>query len=268
MTSSLKLIEVEAREIFAKTKIPEASYVVNQYVGCGHSCLYCYAKFMCRWKRYGEWGSWVEAKVNAPELIKNRYVHGVVYMSSVSDPYQPIERELKLTRRVLENMDENICLRILTKSNLILRDIDVLMKFKHLEVGLTVNGFNEEIKKVFEPNSPRHEDRVKALKELSRRGLKTYAFISPAIPHLVDVTFLVQQLKDIVDFFIVEPLNIKLCGKRFFKALKELAPNSFNSINSLDKYLSYHRKLRRELQELKVKAMLVAHYPRLCVYKL
>ena len=254
-----------------RSKVDYASVLemfgLTPYFGCSHGCRYCYNRVL----RRVSYDKWLQARprcLSGLEAEVARLRPKKVFLSFGTDPYQPIEKELKLTRRVLENMNEDICLRILTKSNLILRDIDVFMKFKHLEVGLTVNGFNEEIKKVFEPNSPRHEDRVKALKELSRRGLKTYAFISPAIPHLVDVAFLVQQLKDIVDFFIVEPLNIKLCGKRFFKALKELAPNSFNSINSLDKYLSYHRKLRRELQELKVKAMLVAHYPRLCVYKL
>ena len=263
-----KLVKVEAKEIFTKTRIPGASYVLNQYIGCGHACLYCYAKFMCRWKRYGDWGSWIEAKVNAPELVRDKHVHGMVYMSSVSDPYQPIEKELKLTKRVLKNMNKDIYLRILTKSNLLLRDIDVLAQFRHLEVGLTLNGFDGKLKRVFEPYSPGHEDRVKALEKLSSEGLKTYAFISPAIPHLVDVTALIKQLKDLVNFFIVEPLNIKLCGHCFLKALEELAPESFKAINSLDKYLSYHKQLRRELEEFKVKTMLVAHYPRLCVHEL
>lgn len=100
-----KLIKVEAKEIFTKTKLPGCDWVINQYVGCQHACLYCYAKFISRWRpgNYGKWGSWVEAKMNTPELVKGRYVNGWVYMSSISDPYQPIEKDLKLTRKTKES---------------------------------------------------------------------------------------------------------------------------------------------------------------------
>ena len=82
----MKVVRRAAKCIFTKTKIPGASYVINQYVGCEHACVYCYAKFMCRWKSYGAWGSWVEAKVNAPTLIKGKYVRGRVYKKSLRKP--------------------------------------------------------------------------------------------------------------------------------------------------------------------------------------
>ncbi len=81
----MKVIEVKAKKLFVRSGIPGAKWVINQYVGCGHTCLYCYAKFICRWKRYGRWGSWVEVKTNAPELAR-RYVDGWVVVSTVSDP--------------------------------------------------------------------------------------------------------------------------------------------------------------------------------------
>jgi len=180
-----KIIKTQAKEIFTKTKLPGCDWVINQYVGCGHNCSYCYARFMGRWKGYGEWGSWVEAKVNAPALVKNRYVPGKVFISSVSDAYQPVEKELKLTRKVLENMDKNIALSILTKSDLVLRDIDVLKQFKKVEVGFTINSFTDNEKALFEPDSPTNEERIEAMKILKKNGIKTYAFISPIIPGLI-----------------------------------------------------------------------------------
>jgi len=81
----------------------------------------------CKWKPYGEWGSWVEIKENAPELAR-KHVKGSVVMSSISDPYQPLEGKLKLTRRVLRYMDKRNELSILTKSPLILRDVDIYLK--------------------------------------------------------------------------------------------------------------------------------------------
>ena len=89
-----KIIKTQVKEIFTKTKLPGCDWVINQYVGCGHNCSYCYARFISRWKGYGEWGSWIEVKVNAPELVKSKFVKGKVFMSSVSDAYQPIEKEI------------------------------------------------------------------------------------------------------------------------------------------------------------------------------
>ncbi len=63
----MKVIKIKAKEIFTKTKLPGADYVINQYVGCEHNCSYCYAKFISRWKKHGKWGDWVEIKTNAPD---------------------------------------------------------------------------------------------------------------------------------------------------------------------------------------------------------
>ena len=100
----MKIIEIKAKRAFTPTRIPGADYVINQYIGCQHACKYCYAKFMCKWYNYGKWGRWIVVKENLPELVKNESVKEEVYMSSVSDPYQPVEKEIKLTRRVLENI--------------------------------------------------------------------------------------------------------------------------------------------------------------------
>lgn len=143
-----KIIKINAKSIFTKTKTPSAKYVINQYIGCEYACTYCYAKFMCRWKNHGKWGDWVEAKINAPELAK-KIVNGKVIMSSVSDPYQPAEKELQLTRRILQSMDKRTELSILTKSDLITRDIDLLKQFKKIEVGLTINTFEGNTKDLF-----------------------------------------------------------------------------------------------------------------------
>jgi DNA repair photolyase len=101
-----RIIRIKAKRAFTPTKIPGADYVINQYVGCQNACRYCYAKFMGRFYPYGEWGRWVVVKENLPELVRRERIKGTVYMSSVSDPYQPIEKELLLTRRILQNMDK------------------------------------------------------------------------------------------------------------------------------------------------------------------
>lgn len=83
---------LKTEKAFYPSKLPGADYVINQYIGCQHACKYCYAKFVSRWYNYGLWGKWVVVKENMPELVKDKFVEGIVYMSSISDAYQPIEQ--------------------------------------------------------------------------------------------------------------------------------------------------------------------------------
>ena len=166
----MKIVKAKAKRAFTPTKIPGADYVINQYIGCEHACLYCYAKFVCRWYNYGKWGKWIVIKENLPELVKKeKNVKGKVYMSSISDPYQPIEKKVKLTRKILKNMNKKIKLDILTKSDLVLRDIDVFKEFEDIEVGLTINDF-DKLKEI-EPFSPSNKKRINALKKLHENAI-------------------------------------------------------------------------------------------------
>jgi len=259
----MKIIEVKAKEIFAKTKLPGCDYVINQYVGCQHACKYCYAKFISRWKNYGKWGSWVEVKVNAPELVRDKYVDGIVYMSSISDPYQPIEEKLNLTRRILENMDKRIVLAILTKSKLVTRDIDVFKNFKDLEVGLTINDFDGKLKNEIEPFSSKNSERMDALLSLKNEKIKNYAFISPVIPKLTDVKTIIKETKNYVDSYWVEVINLRAAGREFVDWLKENYPESYEIMVKKDLREKFIEELRETLRDsgCKINA-LVVHHPK------
>ena len=250
----IKIFKIKAKSIFTRTKIPGAKWVINQYVGCSHSCLYCYAKFMCRWRpeNYGKWGGWVEAKINAPELVKEKYVDGWVYMSSVSDSYQPIEKKLKLTREVLKNLDKRIKLSILTKSDLVLRDVDIFKKFENIEVGLTINSFDGPLKKIFEPFSTTNEKRIKALKILKENKIKTYTFISPIIPGLIDLKEIIKKTKNFTDFYWFEIINIQLAGEEFIKVLKKEFPKSFEIIKDKRKFDKFIKECKGIIDSEKI----------------
>ncbi len=237
----MKYIRTRAKTIFRKTKIPGADYVVNQYVGCEHNCTYCYARFMCKWKKHGSWGSWVEIKENAPELVKTR-INGTVYMSSVSDPYQPIEKKEYLTQRVLLSMDKNTSLSILTKSELVTRDTDIFRAFKNIEVGLTINFLPKE----FEIQN--QEKRINALKLLNEHGIKNYCFISPVIPELVDVTEIIKETMAFTDAYWIEMLNLKAAGLAK-TILEEKYPESLKQIKNPDIFI---QKLIKELKSLNI----------------
>lgn len=264
----IKIIKIKAKKAFTPTKIPGAAYVINQYVGCQHACKYCYAKFMCKWYNYGKWGTWIVVKENLPELVKKENVKGEVYMSSVSDPYQPIEKKLELTRNVLKNMDKNIKLRILTKSDLVLRDIDVFKEFKDMEVGLTINGFDGSVKKEIEPLSSSNERRIEALKVLHENDIKNYAFISPIIPSLIDIEHLIRETKNFVNFYWFEFLNLKASRKEFMEWLKQNYPESYDTNSDKAKAEKYMNETINIIKSSNVPIRgICVHYPKLVVIK-
>ena len=250
----MKIIKIKAKEIFTKTKLG-ADWVVNPYVGCGHQCLYCYARFMARWRpaEYGKWGAWVEAKVNAPVLVLGKEAKGWVFMSSICDAYQPIEKELKLTRRILENIDKNVKLSILTKSDLVLRDIDILKKFKNIEVGLTINSFTGKTKNLFEPGAPTVEKRIIALQKLKEQRIATYAFVSPIIPGLIDLSDIINKTRNFVDYYWFEFLNLRGAGKEFAEVLKINFPESYKVVSSVALYQEFINRTTDLINSFNVK---------------
>jgi DNA repair photolyase len=209
----MKIKEIQARSIITKSNLPGADYVINPYIGCAHSCIYCYARFMKRFSHHAEpWGRFVDAKVNAPELIPARsgkYRGKSVFLSSVTDAYLPHERKYRLTREILKNLIPlQPHLAVQTKSDLVLRDIDLLRQFKKCEVGFTVTTLNDNLRKETEPFASPVKNRIKALEKLKEAGIKTYVFIGPILPFLTDWKKIVIKTKHCADFYIFENLNV------------------------------------------------------------
>ncbi|MBI3620087.1 radical SAM protein [Candidatus Roizmanbacteria bacterium] len=190
--------EIVAKSILNKCGIPGIDFVINPYVGCRFACKYCYASFMGRFvgKKVSDWGEYVFAKKNAPELLRKELPrkltrHGrgkEIFLSSVTDPYQGLEVKYRLTRGCLEALVDfgfQGTLSILTKSGLVTRDLDVLKKFKRAVVGLTVTSTDDSISRYFEKYAPPVSERLKTLTALNQNGLATYAFIGPLLPHFV-----------------------------------------------------------------------------------
>ena len=247
----MKVIRVNAKSAYTKTKIPGVDYVINHYVGCEHACKYCYAKFMCKRYNLEEWGSWIVVKENTPKLVR-KYVRGLVFMCSVSDAYQPIEKELELTRKILENMNKKTKLSILTKSDLVLRDVDLFKRFKSIRVGLTLNTFYGKVKREIEPLSPRVEDRINALKELHENNIENYAFISPIIPELTDIEEILRETKDFIKSYFFEFLNLKASGRDFVEWLKYNYPRSYEILSDEDLLKRYVKSTVETVRNFKI----------------
>ena len=229
--------EVQAKTILSVSKIHD--YVVNPYTGCQHACSYCYASFMKRFTGHKEpWGEFVDAKINAPELLSKEILKkkvGNVWVSGVCDPYQPLEAKYQLTRRCLAILAEHKWpVVVQTRSPLVLRDIDILKNAKNFEVGFSITTADDSIRKLFEPHAPPIKDRIAALDALHKAGIRTYAMIAPMLP---GTEGLVELLRGKVDYILVDRMNYtnalsiyrqnnledKLTEEYFRRTAKELA---------------------------------------------
>ena len=199
-----------ARSILTRSKIPGIDYCLNPYVGCAHACRYCYATFMSKYSGHWEpWGSFVDIKTNAVSLLRKalmRRREGEVILSSVTDPYQPVEETYGLTRGCLELLAaSSLAVRILTKSDLVERDLDILAKMGDVEVGLSVTTDSERIRRVFEPGSSSIVRRLGALKRLHDRGIATYVFVGPMLP--MDPVALAESIAPFAGRVLIDRMN-------------------------------------------------------------
>jgi DNA repair photolyase len=207
---------VECRSVLNRSRL--ADYCINPYVGCEHGCKYCYAEsYTRRFTKHTEpWGSFVDIKTNAPIILTKEIKHkpkGEVYISSLTDPYQPQEQKHQLTRKLLEILlKHQFPITIQTKSALVLRDIDLIKKFSQCQIGFTITTLDDNTRKQFEPQSSTVEEKLQALEELHANGVKTYAFFGPVLPYISDQN-LPETLHTIadtgVDYIYVDKLNLK-----------------------------------------------------------
>ena len=183
--------EIECKSILTKSGIEGVDYALNPYIGCAHGCVYCYATFMKRFTGHKEeWGAFVDVKVNAGEVLARqmkRAKWGNITSGTVTDPYQPLEERYGITRACLEVLtDYDFPISILTKSDLVLRDLDLFRRLKDVEVGFTIAALDDEVQRLFEPRSSPASARLAALAELAGAGVKTWAFCGPLLPFLSD----------------------------------------------------------------------------------
>jgi DNA repair photolyase len=182
---------VEARSIFSPAigfiKRGGFAWTCNPYVGCTFGCKYCYAMYLPQNDHpKEEWGRWFRAKQNAVELAcrHGRKVAGqAVYMSSVTDPYQSVERSLMLTRGILEALlPHQPRLVVQTRGPLVMRDIDLLSQFRSVRVNISIPTDSEPVRTAFEPKAPLLAKRWEALEALQAAGIPVGVCVTPTLP--------------------------------------------------------------------------------------
>ncbi|MEM0332385.1 MAG: radical SAM protein [Archaeoglobaceae archaeon] len=208
-----QLSYVNVKTAMSKSNLPGLDYSLNPYIGCYHSCIYCYARLYCKPEIAERWGEIVVVKKNIVELLKKELREknrGVVGLSTITDAYQPIEAKELITRQVLEILlKNNFSVSIQTKSALLLRDVDLISENKEkVDVGVTITTLDENLAKLIEPRASKPADRVKVLEKLSSEKIKTWIFLGPIIPDLNE-----EDIKAIIE--IAKSTNSSLYYDRF-----------------------------------------------------
>lgn len=201
---------VEAQDIVTKSNLPTCDYVINPFVGCPHACKYCYACFMKRFTKHEEtWGTFIDVKrcdkpINAKRLEGKR-----VFLSSVTDCYNPFEKKYQSTRKILEQLAGIDCrLSISTKSSLILRDIALLKQCRNVKAAVSLNTLDEQFRRDMDC-ADSIADRLHTLKTLYDSGIYTVLFLSPIFPGITDCKEIIDSTKEYVCEYWFENLNLR-----------------------------------------------------------
>ncbi len=255
--------EVQAKSILGKSGISD--YCVNCYTGCLHNCIYCYARFMKRFSGHEEpWGTFVDAKVNAPEILRREVARkppASVFMSSVCDAYQPVEKRFGLSRECLRILvDAGYHVGILTKSKLVTRDFDILEGHDNCDVGCTLTTMDERLRFHIEPGASPTFERIAALEEACSRGIKASAFLGPFMPGLSDTDEALDALFSAVAHLPLTHLHADKLNPKpgvwnsLAPFLKRHHPDLLDLYRSLfydmDEYRAYCQDLGRRLRKI------------------
>jgi DNA repair photolyase len=210
------ILSSPARTILSKATgfISSFDYTLNPYGGCAFACTYCYAAFFAPSQQLqDDWGRWVRVKENALALLQRKRRRPLsgrsVYISSVTDPYQPIEKQLGLTRALLEELAayHEVTVVIQTRSPLVVRDADVLRRFRRVRVNLTVTTDDEEVRRAFEPQCPPNARRIAAASELMAQGIDTCITLTPLLPVSDAQAFAARLCASGVQRFVVQDFH-------------------------------------------------------------
>jgi len=259
-----RIREIQCKSILNRSRIQSIDYTINPYTGCLHGCVYCYARFMTRYTNHHlPWGRFCDVKLNAPDVLQKQIMkakRGLVSLSTVTDPYQALEKKYAITRRILGILsDHQFPVSVLTKSDLVLRDIDLLKRFdrEDCEVGFSMATLDENIRRHFEPHAPPVSKRIQALRRLHEEGIRTWVFLAPVLPYLTKQSLaeLLKEIKESVDSILVDTLNIK-CGNWqtisgvLRKAYPDQIPNWKTVFSSNETKRKYYQSLFETIAEL------------------
>jgi DNA repair photolyase len=237
--SRARVFPRQARSILTRTGgyLAGFTHTLQPYAGCEFSCVYCYVREMAvqRANPYGlPWSAWIAPKLNAVELLERAAQRGVlraarIFLSSTTDPYTPLERELRITRGCLEVLARHApaALLVQTRSPLVRRDVDLLARIPCAVVSVTVTTDDETVRRALEPDSPSIAKRLDTLRYLRSEGIRTQAALSPLLP--CDPERFARAVDAVADRVVVDDffLGDGAGGRRSVRALERLRAQGF-----------------------------------------
>ena len=246
--------EVETSSIMTKSSLPVGGYSVNPYVGCTHGCKYCYASFMKRFTGHTEpWGTFLDVKHWPAIRNPQKYAGQRVVIGSVTDGYLPQEEQFGNTRKLLEQLrGSGAEILICTKSDLVVRDIDLLKELGKVTVSWSVNTLDEGFKDDMD-NAVSIARRLDAMKRVYDAGIRTVCFISPVFPGITDFEAIFHRVRAQCDLVWLENLNLRGSFKKvILDYIREKRPDLvplYDAIYSKGDR-SYFRALERQAERL------------------
>ncbi|MFW5912296.1 MAG: radical SAM protein [Candidatus Hadarchaeota archaeon] len=249
---------MKCKSILSDSGLYGVDFSINPYTGCEHGCEYCFASYMRKYTDHSErWGDFVDVKTNARSVLEDDLMarkRGSILLSSVTDPYQPLEEDHEITRSILERLaDTSFPVTVLTKSDLVVRDLDVLQEFSsdRLSVGFTINFLEEEHRKVWEPDAPPIRDRIEALTRLSEEDIYTYVHVGPHFPGISDLSRIMDELNPYISELQVENLTMRENEER----IMELVRQSYPALEAIYEEIAWDPnahavRLRSEIDEI------------------
>ncbi len=255
----MKIYLSQAKSALNKSKLSNGGYTLNPYSGCPHGCQYCYnQRFFNIIHPEKPWGTVLEIKTNLPEILNKEVKtkpRASVFLSTITDPYNPQEKQHKITRQCLEILlTNNWPVSVLTKSDLILRDLDLFKNYlKNLEVGFTVTVLDNKIAKILEPGAPVPSRRIAALQKLHQNKIFTYVFVAPILPQITDLEKIIASTYKFADEIWFDSLNTKLIKWPQFLAI--IKNNFSNQWPFYQKFLTsdqkkYEAELKQQIKNL------------------
>lgn len=201
---------IYVKNILSKSNLPVCEYSVNPYVGCTHGCKYCYASFMKRFTGHTEpWGTFLDVKEWPTIKHPEKYAGRELFIGSVTDPYNPQEETFGRTRELLLQLKgSGANISIATKSDLVLRDLELIKSFPDARVSWSINTLDEDFRKDMD-EAVSIERRLAAMEAFHRAGVRTTCFISPIFPGITDAEAIIRRAKDHCNLVWLENLNLR-----------------------------------------------------------
>ena len=251
-----KITEIDAKKLITHVKGNDTwfglKYNMNLYRGCQHGCIYCDSRSECY--RIDNFDSEILVKSNTFDLLerelRSKKIRGTVGFGSMNDPYMPIELKYNLVGRSLKLMEKyRFPVHILTKSNLVLRDIDILDKISSIysAVSFTITTSSDEQAKLIEPGAPLSSERFQAMKIISGTGILTGTLLMPVLPYITDskenIVEIVRKTKENGGKYVLPAFGLTMRDRqkeflfqklgKIDQGLEEIYRNKFNNSYSV-----------------------------------